>query len=72
VYIICVSPERHQNNPAQFRVPGTGILIDELQDGLPIGERIAELMNPEGENLPGLDAYTKALEEYLNKEEWQK
>jgi hypothetical protein len=63
-----MSTERKGKGGGQFRVPGTSIRIDEEQDGLPIGERIAELMDPGGENLNGPDAFRKARKEHKAKQ----
>lgn len=69
--VICLKnsmPERKVNKNTQVSVPGTKILIDEMQEGLPIGERVAELMDPRGENLSGPRAYQRAKEEYQQEE----
>lgn len=49
----------------KYQVPGTGIKVDEMQRGMPVGKRVAELI---GEGLLGPEALDAAIIEYLEKQ----
>lgn len=52
--------ERDVKTSEKIRVGG-GLLIERIQDGLPIGERMAELIE---DGISVMSAFSKAREEY--------